>query len=216
MSMPLAHYLKDFSSPKPSPIVSDAIGFDMDAFGLNDEPVLELPQPDPIDVEAERAQAYAEGFEAASQQLSEQHAQEIARLEALSAEKLQDEAKAHQKAIAKLIGNGLQRIAASVSETVGEQVVAAITPFIEEALVETALHDISTLLKEAILEGQAGIVTVRGPEPLFERLKMQMDGHEDLLRHIEADDLDLTVDVEETALVTRISAWTASLKKVLA
>ncbi|MBB4953954.1 hypothetical protein H4S14_002014 [Agrobacterium vitis] len=216
MSMPLAHYLKDFSSPKPSSLVSDTVGFDMDAFGMDDEPALELPQPDPIDVEAVRAQAYAEGFEAASQQLAEQHAQEIHRLEAHHAEQIKEQEKAHQKALATVIAQGLEKIAASVSDVVGEQTVAAVAPFLQEALVETALNDIAALLKEAILEGQAGVVTVRGPEALFERLKMQMDGHEDLLRHIEVDDLDLAVDIHDAALVTRISAWTASLKKVLA
>jgi hypothetical protein len=216
MSMPLAHYLKDFSSPKPSMLVTDALGFDEDTFGINDEPTLELPKPDPVDVEAERKQAYAEGFDAASQQLSAQHAEDIARLEARYAEQLQEQEEAHHAALAKVIGDGLEKIAASVSLMVGGQAVEAITPFLQEALVETAVHDLSVLLKEAILEGQAGVVTVRGPEALFERLKTCLDGHGDLLRHIEVDDLDLSIDVEDTALVTRISAWTASLKKVLA
>jgi hypothetical protein len=216
MSMPLAHYLKDFSSPKPSMLASDAMGFDVDAFGLGDGPTLELPQPDPIDVEAERNQAYAEGFEAASQQLSVQHAEEIARLEAQYAQQLQEKEDAHQAALAQVIAEGLEKIATSVAQTVGEQAVAAVAPFLQEALVETALHDIATLLKEAILEGEAGVITVRGPEALFERLRMQMDGHEDLLRHVDVKDLDLAVDVQDSALVTRISAWTASLKKVLA
>ena len=59
-------------------------------------------------------------------------------------------------------------------------------------------------------------VTVRGPGELFDRLREQMDGHDDLIRHVEADDIDLTVEIDDTAIVTRISAWTASLKKVLA
>lgn len=216
MSMPLAHYLKDFSSPKPSMLVSDAMGFDADPFGLDDGPTLELPQPDPVDLEAERKQAYSEGFNAASEQLSAQHVEEIAEIEARYAQQLQEKEEAHQAALAQVIAEGLEKIATAIAETVGEQAVAAVAPFLEESLIETALHDLSTLLKEAILEGEASVVTVRGPEALFERLRMQMDGHEGLLRHIDAHDLDLTVDVQDAALVTRISAWTASLKKVLA
>lgn len=216
MSMPLAHYLKDFSSPKPSSLVSDSLSFDVDDFGIHDEPVLELPQPDPIDIEAERAEAYEEGRAATMLELSEKHAEDISRLEALHAEQLQDLEKKHKAEMGRILGGGLHNIAAAIADTVGAQAVEAVAPFLEEALIETALHDLSTLLKEAIIEGEVATVTVRGPGELFDRLRENMDGHDDLLRHIEDDHIDLTVDIDDTALVTRISAWTASLKKVLA
>jgi hypothetical protein len=216
MSMPLAHYLKDFSSPKPSSLVSDPMEFDVDAFGVAEEPLLELPQPEPIDIEAERMQAFEEGREAATQQLSQQHAEEIARLEALHAEKLQEMERKHQAELGRVLGNGLRTVATKISDAVGAQAVAVVAPFLEEALIETALNDISTLLREAIIEGDVGAVTVRGPGALYDRLREHMDGHDEMIRHIEADDLDLAVDIDDTALVTRISAWTASLKKVLA
>lgn len=216
MSMPLAHYLKDFSSPKPSSLVSDSVSFDVDDFGIHDEPFLELPQPDPIDIEAERRQAHEEGRAAATEELSERHAEDVARLEALHAEQIAELEKKHKSELGRIIGGGLHSIAAAIATAVGAQAVEAIAPFVEEALIETALHDISTLLKEAIIEGEVTTVTVRGPGELFDRLRENMDGHDDLLRHIEDDDIDLTVDIDDTALVTRISAWTASLKKVLA
>ncbi len=216
MSMPLAHYLKDFSSPKPSSVVSDAMGFDEDAFGLSDAPLLELPQPDPIDLEAERKQAFEEGRQAAIQELSEQYAQEKMNLEANHLEEVEALKQLNQIELARVMGDGLQRILEAVSRAVSEQTIAVIAPFLQEALIETALKDMSTLLKEAIVEGDIGTVTVRGPGPLFDRLRNRMEGYHDLLRHVEADDLDLTVDIHDTALVTRISAWTASLKKVLA
>ncbi|HBF31729.1 MAG TPA: hypothetical protein DDW73_19225 [Rhizobium sp.] len=214
--MPLAHYLKDFSSPKPSSLVSEPMAFDIDGFGIDDDPMLELPQPEPIDIEAERMQAFEEGRMAATQQLSEQHADEIQRLEAVHAEQLEERERKHREELSHVIAWGLQRISATISEAVGAQTVAVLAPFLDEALTEAALRDISSLLKEAIIEGDVGAVTVRGPGLLFDRLRAKMDGHDDLIRHIEADDLDLAVDIDDTALVTRISAWTASLKKVLA
>jgi hypothetical protein len=36
-----------------------------------------------------------------------------------------------------------------------------------------------------------------------------------LLRHIEAQDVDLTVTIGESVLVTRMSAWAVSLREIL-
>jgi len=77
------------------------------------------------------------------------------------------------------------------------------------------VSDLADLLRTAILSGEAGTVTVKGPSSLFDALVGNMPEVAGSLRHVEADDLDLSVDIGETVLVTRISAWTASLKKVL-
>ncbi|MBB4010217.1 hypothetical protein [Allorhizobium taibaishanense] len=216
MTMPLAHYLKDFSAPQPAPSVSDAMSFNDDALMFPDEPMLQLPQPDPVDVGKERREAYAEGHEAAAAEADERHVEAIAKLKEAHAEALQALTEKHQAELARVMYHGLQQIAADVSITVGAQFVEALTPLLSDLLVNKALDDMTALLKAAILDGAVGQVTVTGPEALFKKLSVRMKAHKNLLRHVEADDLDLTVDVGNAALVTRISAWTASLKKVLA
>lgn len=216
MTMPLAHYLKDFSAPQPAPSIPDAMSFNDDALMFPDEPMLQLPQPDPVDVDKERREAYAEGHEAATAEADERHREAIARLEEVHAEALKELVEKHQAELARVIEHGLQQIAADVARAVGAQAVEALAPVLADLLIDKALDDITVLLTAAILDGEAGQITVTGPGTLFKKLSARMTGQEALLRHVEADDLDLTVDIGNAALVTRISAWTASLKKVLA
>ncbi|MCF1464205.1 GTPase [Agrobacterium vitis] len=216
MTMPLAHYLKDFSAPRPAPMAAEPVSFNDDALMFPDMPMLELPQPDPVDVEKERQDAYAEGHDAAVKAADERHAEALSTLEKAHAEALQELTEKHQAELARVIAEGLQQIASDLSRIVGSQTVETLAPLLSDLLVDKALEDISGLLKAAVLEGAAGQITVTGPAALFKQLADLMEGQDLLLKHVEADDLDLTVDVGGAALVTRISAWTASLKKVLA
>ena len=214
MSMPLAHYLKDFSAPStPAGMVggdfaaADDLAFDADFGGL--------PEPEPVDIEAERRAAYAEGHEAATAELSEKHAAELAQLTA-----------AHQEAMAVLearlmgetaqrLADGLDRVASEIALAVSEHAAEALAPFLSEEVAAKAVGDLAALLKSAIADGEAGIITIKGPCALFDRLAACMPEAAETLRHVEVDDLDLAAEFDGTVLVTRISAFAASLKKVL-
>lgn len=214
MSMPLAHYLKDFSAPStPAGMVggdfaaADDLAFDADFGGL--------PEPEPVDIEAERRAAYAEGHEAATAELSEKHAAELAQLTA-----------AHQEAMAVLearlmgetaqrLADGLDRVASEIALAVSEHAAEALAPFLSEEVAAKAVGDLAALLKSAIADGEAGIITIKGPRALFDRLAACMPEAAETLRHVEVDDLDLAAEFDGTVLVTRISAFAASLKKVL-
>lgn len=214
MSMPLAHYLKDFSAPStPAGMVggdfaaADDLAFDADFGGL--------PEPEPVDIEAERRAAYAEGHEAATAELSEKHAAELAQLMA-----------AHQEAMAVLearlmgetaqrLADGLDRVASEIALAVSGHAAEALAPFLSEEVAAKAVGDLAALLKSAIADGEAGIITIKGPRALFDRLAACMPEAAETLRHVEVDDLDLAAEFDGTVLVTRISAFAASLKKVL-
>ena len=74
---------------------------------------------------------------------------------------------------------------------------------------------LATLLRETILEGVPDSITVKGPVRLFQSLQAEMGERQNLLRHQQTDDVDLAVEIDDSVLVTRISAWSASLRKVL-
>lgn len=215
MSMPLAHYLKDFSAPASAP--SSAIGGDFSAVDdvSFDSDFGNLPEAEPIDVEAERRAAYAEGYETASAELGEKHAAELAVLKAAH-----DEAMAALEArlmgeTAKRLADGLDRVAAEIALAVSERAADALAPFLSQEVAAKAVTDLADLLKTAIAEGDAGTITLKGPRVLFDLLLARMPEAAGVLRHVEADDLDLSAELDGTVLVTRISAFAASLKKVL-
>lgn len=215
MSMPLAHYLKDFSAPATPP--AGAIGSD---FPASDDIAFEsdfgsFPEAEPIDLEAERRAAYAEGHEAASAELGERHAAELAALKAAHEEAMAALEAQLMGETARRLAEGLERVAADVAIAVSEHAAEALAPFLSEEVAAKAVGDLADLLKTAIAEGHAGTITLKGPRALFDLLLARMPEAAGALRHVEVEDLDLQAELDGAVLVTRISAFAASLKKVL-
>lgn len=102
-----------------------------------------------------------------------------------------------------------------LSASISDEVAKGLAPFLSDAVAEAAIAELAAKLEAALLAGDAGKIVVRGPADLFEKLKQALPEAGEALRHVAAEDLDLSVDVGDTVLVTRISAWTASLKKVM-
>lgn len=217
MSMPLAHYLKDFSAPSgtPSGVLGgdfaslDDSGFDMGLSGISE------PGPEPIDVEAERREAYAQGHEAATAELGETHAAELLALRTAHDEEMAALEARLMGETAKRLAGGLDRTMAEIALAISEHAAEALSPFLSQELAAKAVADLAALLRAAIADGEAGTVTVKGPRALFDLLLTHLPEQQGRLRHVEDQDLDLSAEIDGTVLVTRISAFAASLKKVL-
>lgn len=217
MSMPLTRYLKDFSN-QAAPPAAPTPSFDLpisDDFDM-DFPALPEPEPEIVDVDAIRREAYAEGHEAGEKAAIERlevdrQAMEIAHAQGLAErdQKLRDE-------FAAMFASKLPEVIEKLSLAVSEQAAQALAPVVGEALAEKAVKDLAALLQAAISAGEAGTIEVKGPRLLFQKLQSEMPEQTSFLRHVEDEDLDLTAEFGDAALVTRISAFTASLKKVLA
>lgn len=209
MTAALARYLKDFGEPAaPEPVV-EMTTFDDDMF------VNALPEPEPIDPEEVRREAYAEGHEAATQELQAQHAAEMEAAVAAHREELEGLRQAYEAQAAALIAARINEISLTISEAISEQTAEILAPILSEALAANAVRAMAEMVRQAILDGAAATIVVRGPGQLFDILKTELGEDAALLRHVETQDLDLTAEVAGTVLVTRISAWAASLKKVL-
>ncbi|QLF69373.1 GTPase [Peteryoungia desertarenae] len=216
MGMPLSHYLKDFSAPPPqqAPGIDFTFGdanaddpFQMDFQGL--------PEPDPVDVEAEKQQAYAEGYRAAEEAMREAFEVERQALEtAHAAAVAQLETRLRQEA-GSLFGEQFDTLGRTISLGVSQHVAEALAPFFEEQVAAKAVSDLAELISGTLAAGEATIITVRGPAGLFEMLCEHLPEQASALRHIEAVDLDLQAEINDAVLVTRLSAFVASLKKVL-
>lgn len=214
MTASIARYLKDFGEPTPAPpiLADDLGGFDFGGgFDVSDEP-LEVP-----DVVAERAEAHAQGYEAGGTEARLAWEQERGELQKAHAEAIAAIRAKYEADIVTIVEKKMGEAALLIAEAVSDQTARVLAPVVEQALVSKAVADLADLLRAAISEGDAATITVQGPAHLFEMLSAALGvEHAGLLRHIESADLDIAADVGGSALVTRLSAWTARLQEVLA
>lgn len=214
MSNALSRYLKDFGAEPVAPAVV------MPSMPFDDEPnfaeILDVaPPPPPVDIEALQRESYAEGHEAATKTLTEAHEAELDALR-----------EAHKKEILALqteffaasgekIAQHLQQVSSVLGQAVSAGVANMLAPVMTEALTEMAIVELADLVTAAMLEGDVGQITVSGPRELFDSLVSKLGESGELLSHIEAEDIDLTVSIGDSVLVTRMSAWTDGVRKVL-
>ncbi|GAA3060497.1 hypothetical protein GCM10010520_06070 [Rhizobium viscosum] len=210
MSIMLSRYLKDFGEPSPSAPIIDVDDFSAETASA----FAELPKEPEIDVEAERREAYSEGFTAATVELTEKYEDEAQTAAEAHAREIEELKLRYEIEAAAVIASRIRDMAEEIATLVSEVTAAAITPIMTEALAKKATENLAVLLREAILDGAAAPIVVRGPAKLFDILKDELGEHAALVRHNEADEVDLAAEIGETVLVTRISAWAASLKKV--
>ena len=213
MTASIARYLKDFGEPQPAvpPVLGDDFGAGFQG-GIEDFPTV---LDEPMDIEAERAEAYAKGHAAASEELQRQWAEERGELLAAHAAELDALRERYEVQAVAMIEARFQEVATATAEAVSDQTAKILAPLLEEVLAAKAVADMAGLIRAAVLEGDVGTLTVRGPAHMYEKLQSALGGETPLLRHVEAPDLDIAVDIGETVLVTRMSAWAASLRKVL-
>jgi len=195
VSLTLSRYLKDFSAEQVvPPHVEDMVFAEPAEF-------IESPLAPPIDIEAERRAAYMEGHEAATQELTQKHQAELEARDAASRAEMDAMRIRYEEQAAEKIAADVTRIAAMLGQAISTEVAAILAPIMTETLTTKAVADLAEL--------------VRVPRHLFEVLHDRLGDDGSLLRHVEADDIDLTVTIGESVLVTRMSAWAASLKEIL-
>lgn len=215
MSASIARYLKDFGEPQLAPVMP-VLTPEFDIGGMTDDFDFPAVEEEPVvDVAAERAQAHAEGFETARTEVTQKWADEKQALEAAHAAEIAALRERYETQAAEKIEAGLKTIAGRLAAAIGEQTAGALVPFLEESLANKAVDELADLIRKAMFDGDIGTVSVSGPREMFEKLKMALGSDAPVLRHVEADDLDLSVDIDGSVLVTRLSAWAASLRKVL-
>lgn len=213
MSASIARYLKDFGEPQPAPAMLTP---EFDLGGMADDFDFPAVEEEPaVDIAAERAQAHAEGYEAGRAEAEAKWAEERQALEAAYATELAALRERCDVQAAEKIEAGLNGIAGKLAAVVGEQTASALVPFLEESLASKAVDELADLIRKAMFDGDIGAITVTGPGEMFEKLKAALGSETPVLRHVAADDLDLSVDIDGSVLVTRLSAWAASLRKVL-
>ena len=169
-----------------------------------------------IDVEAERAEARAEGEEFARAELEQQHQAEIdaltsqhaaellavkAELEALAARSIPEAVAARSDEIARLIAGDVE---------------AVLAPLIDEAVRARIISGLADEIRDILALETASRIQVSGPEALVSALRDALGSNADKLDINETNTIDLEVEVDRTRFASRLSEWTKALSEALA
>jgi hypothetical protein len=217
MTAPLSRYLKDFSAPKVDlarvprkyfPDLEDTVSTDA-------PPAVRLPPEPVIDIEAERQSAYGRGREHAEMEMRARH---LAEMEALRAEH-QAECEAIRQRLeidaAAMIHQRFSEIGTTLVTLLTQQTAQVLAPVMSETLAERAIASLAAAIRHS-LDGEAVKITVRGPAQMFQALEKMLGDAGVTFRHVETDDIDLSAEFGDSILMTRLSAWAGTVRKVIA
>jgi hypothetical protein len=217
MSVQLARYLKDFGAPPraKTPTFSSP-SFTQTDDGARAEP-LAMPFAEPqVDVAAERAEAFAEGRAEAEAGFAARHEADMTALKDAHQAELDALKVRYEQDYADALAKRFSGLTAEVADLVAAQTAQVLAPIMSLVLTKGAVADLARMITEGLAGGEGVTVTVKGPANLFEQLKSHFEEAMPVFKHVEMQDVDLTVEFGETVLVTRMAAWADTVRKVLA
>lgn len=208
MSAGLARYLKDFSAPPPAvPEVFELPSASEIAFDFPPEPQ--------IDVDALRREAYKEGRAEMQAEMEAAHRQQIEALLASHAQAEAEMSAAFEQKMTEELADALPRVAADVQELLATHVMNTLRPILDAAITDRAVESLAQTVR-SVFAGEGGIeLVLKGPGALAEKLRERLVGLDLDFKHIEAAGPDLSVEHDDTVLMTRLSAWRESIEELL-
>ncbi|AOF89220.1 hypothetical protein [Sinorhizobium sp. RAC02] len=217
MSVQLARYLKDFGAPPRAKTPTFASpSFTQNDGGAKAEPfAMPLAEPQ-VDVAAERAEAFADGRAEAEAELAAKHEADMAALKEAHQAELDGLKARYEQDYADALAKRFSGLTAEVADLVAAQAAQVLAPIMSLVLTKGAVADLARMITEGLAGGEGITVTVKGPANLFEQLKSHFEDNMPVFKHVEMQDVDLTVEFSETVLVTRMAAWADTVRKVLA
>jgi hypothetical protein len=213
MNAMLTKYLKDFSVPQPAVPVGSDILHSLAGAPLADLDFMIEPEPK-VDIEAERREAHEEGYREAAAFFSGQHAEEIETMRQAHAFQLEGLGDAHESETIWMIHTRFHEMTQAISQTIAEQTLQVLLPVFDEEICRRSIARLGDLVREALTEASVSTVVVRGPERLYVRLKplLEVDGLQ--TRFIESTSADISIEINDTVLVTRLATWAQALSEV--
>lgn len=208
MTASLARFLPDFELPA----IRSLSGMPNDA-----APGAPPPPVEPaIDVDAVRAEAFAEGQAATRAELEAHHAAEreaeaqrhAAEIAALRAEM--------ETIAAQSIPQAIAARSADIAEAIAVDVAEVLVPLLDETIRAQVLERLANEIRGVLELDNSGQISVSGPEGLVTALCDILGGDAERISVNHVEQFDIEVEVDRTKLATRLSDWSNALKESLA
>ena len=213
MNSPLARYLRDFGAePVPAVVHVEAPMF-FDA--VSDVSALE-EFVEQVDLEAERQQAYDEGFKAATEQMTAQNAEALAQLQQTHETEMEAHRLEFEGGVADYLAKALPELTERISTELADALVHLLAPLLKEELDRQAVDELAQQLKPELAREVLDQIRVFGPRHLCDLLRDKLEQAGEIIDFQPSESADLRVEMGDTLLVTRLSAFAAGLERVLA
>lgn len=210
----LAAALKDFGAPRRAaaeafipPPPSLALPADFPPSAAPDLPQVDVEAivADAVaQAEAALADRFASVHEEALQAERERHAAEIAALQAQFAAEAGD-----------TILSGLAGMESRVIELTGSVAARILGAVLSDDLRRRSIDRLGGIIRDALADGDAIRIRVRGSLPLCEELRERLPVHADRFDFTEGPGFDLSVAIDDSVFETRLAEWSAALAEVL-
>jgi hypothetical protein len=195
MNAMLTKYLKDFSVPETTALVGTTMLSslaDSSPLGdLGDMNFLSEPEPQ-IDLEAERKEAFDEGYAKARAELEEHFAGQLVTIAEDHQHEVVAQEERHDSEVMRVIHARFFDMTVAISQSVADQTLQALLPIIDADVARRSVTALADAVRKAMTEEKAADVLVRGPETI-----------------------DILVEINESVLTTRLSVWAQSLAEVM-
>lgn len=204
MSLAFAQYLEDFGSSSDLPQLTM----------IPEIPKIEEAPPAqaPIDIEAEKAAAYQAGYSAASQALANDHAAQMENLVQAHKDELADkEAEIYTQISQDLMGGLASQIDRATSE-IKSEVSAILMQIIEEDLAQRSIEKLDEIIKKTLKDNPGSKIEISGPDKLLTKIKLSLGEEFDHINLTEAQNTDLSVEIDQSILKTRLFEWQKNLE----
>jgi len=215
MNAMLTKYLKDFSVPQSTALVeTDLLSSLATASPLED--LVFAPEPEPaIDLEAERKEAFDEGYAKGKSESDGEFAGQLATIAEEHEQEVRTMEERHDSEVMRVIHARFFDMTVAISQSVADQTLQALLPVIDADVARRSVAALADAVRKALTEEKAADVLVRGPTRLFDMLKPKFDERGIVCRHVEAETVDIIVEVNDTVLTTRLQVWAQSLAEVM-
>ncbi|TDK35099.1 hypothetical protein E2F50_12580 [Rhizobium deserti] len=213
MNSPLAKYLRDFGAEAAPVEVLFETSSHVDM--APDFPALES-FVEQIDLEAERQQAYDEGYSTATESLTAVHAEALAELQQTHEAEIEAQREQFEGGLADYLAKALPELANQISAELADATTRLLMPVIKQELDRKAVEELAEQLKPMLAKEVLEQIRVTGPERLCDLLREKLEEAGAAIEFNPSEAPDLRVEMGDSLLVTRLSAFAAELERVLA
>lgn len=209
----IGDYLRDFSRDEASAGNASLAAFAFERMDAGSDCDAGCEIDDAVDPQALIDDAYRRGREAAYEETRAMHAAALQAERERHAAEIAEVRRFYEEKQAGEIADAISELRRDLARVVSEDVGAVLIPFLDDELRERAMDRLSSLLAEAVADGEIGTVRVRGPRELYEALQARV-GESDLhSRYTESEEIDLAVEIDGTLFATRLGDWRDALKE---